>query len=98
MGLTFLICDADMRKNDPIRKVTIVSQKLEYQCKQGLIRHREAGSEGWVCAARNRMKPTACPSKVLNSHSFGRKKAMAARDPTKPKNAALVKCNEFKTL
>lgn len=98
MGLTFMIRSADMRKNDEICKVTIVSQGLGYQCKQGLIRYREAGSEGWVCAARNRMKPTACHLKVLKSHSFERKKALAFAGPKNPKKAALVKCNKFKTL
>ncbi|WP_439121004.1 hypothetical protein [Marivita sp.] len=98
MGLTFVVCGADMLKNDPIRKVTIVSQGLDNQCKQGIIRQQEAGSEGWVCASRNRMKPTACTIKVLISYSFGRKKAAAADDPQKPEKAASVKCNEFKTL
>jgi hypothetical protein len=63
MAFTFFINTCDMVKKGMTCKTMMMSQVLGSQCKQGIIHLRTAGSEGWVCAARNQMIPTACEFK-----------------------------------
>src|SRR6056297_27039 len=73
-----------MGKNGPRRKafqVITLSQGRRQKCKQGAIRRRTAGSEGWVYAARNKLNQLLAGKRYPIHASFKEKKPRGVQFP-----------------